>query len=185
MNDSREKREIEESNELMEWIKSVAIAVVIALFIKTFIFNTTYVLGNSMYPTLEEADRLFANKLPLYFSGPKRGDIVLLDAPDDPDKKYIKRVIGIEGDTVQILEGDVYLNGEKLEEDYIEPDSYTYVYDTNVWQIPEGEVFVLGDNRQDGASKDSRYFGCIPVDTIEGITKFRFYPFGDRFGRID
>ncbi|NLW40450.1 MAG: signal peptidase I [Tissierellia bacterium] len=171
--------------EIIEWIKSILIAIVIAVLIKTFVFNTTYVLGNSMYPTLHERDRLFANKIPLYFSGPKRGEIVVLEAPDASNKDYIKRVIGIGGDTVAIIDGKVYLNGKLLEEDYIEEGAYTHVYNENYWEVPEGYVFVLGDNRDEGASKDSRYFGCVPVESIKGITTFRYFPFNHRFGKID
>ncbi len=148
----------------MEWIKSILLAVIIALFIKSFVFNTTYVLGgNSMYPTLHERDRLFANKIPLYFSSPNRGEIIVLKAPDIANKDYIKRVIGIEGgDTVAIIDGKVYLNGKLLEEDYIEEDVYTEVYGgENYWEVPEGHVFVLGDNRHEGASKDSRFFLAV------------------------
>ncbi|MDR7870194.1 MAG: signal peptidase I [Tissierellaceae bacterium] len=171
-------------NEAMEWIRSIVIAVVVAFFIKTFIFNSTYVLGNSMHPTLHEKDRLFANKVPLYFSGPNRGDIIVLEAPDDPNKDYIKRVIGIAGDKVQIIDGKVYLNDELLEEDYIEEDSYTFIYNLDTWIVPEGQVFVLGDNRDEGASKDSRYFGCISIDLVKGITGFRYFPFNEGFGKI-
>src|SRR5690625_422572 len=101
-------------NEAIEWIKSILLAIVIAILIKTFIFNSTYVLENSMYATLHEKDRRFANKITLYFSGPKRGEIVVLKAPDAQNKDYIKRVIGLEGDTVAIIDGKVYLNGEIL-----------------------------------------------------------------------
>lgn len=172
-------------SEIMEWVKSILLAIVIAVLIKTFIFNTTYVLGNSMYPTLHEKDRLFANKLPLYFSGPERGDVIVLEAPDAPGKDYIKRVIGLGGDTVAIIDGQVYLNGEVLEEYYIEEGSYTHVYGENYWEVPEGYAFVLGDNREEGASKDSRYFGCISIESIKGITSFRYFPFNDRFGSIN
>lgn len=178
------KNDKEPKNEAVEWIKSIVIAVAVALFIKTFIFNSTYVLGNSMYPTLHEKDRLFALKLPLYFSGPDRGDIVVLEAPDDPNKDYIKRVIGIEGDKVQIKDGKVYLNDELLVEDYIEEGAYTSIYNIDTWIVPEGQVFVLGDNRDEGASKDSRYFGCIPLRLVKGITEFRYYPFNEGFGKI-
>lgn len=171
-------------NEVFEWIKSILLAIVIAVIIKTFIFNTTYVLGNSMYPTLHERDRLFANKISLYFSGPERGEIVVLKAPDTNNKDYIKRVIGVGGDTVSIIDGKVYLNGEILEEDYIEEDAYTHVYNENYWEVPKGYIFVLGDNRDEGASKDSRYFGCVSIDTIKGITGFRYFPFNSRFGKI-
>lgn len=172
-------------NETIEWIKSIATAVVIAILIKTFIFNTTYVLGNSMYPTLHEKDRLFANKVSLYFHGPSRGDVIVLKAPDAPDKDYIKRVIGVAGDVVEIKDGEVYVNGDMLEESYISSDAYTHVYDDkNIWEVPEGSVFVLGDNRDEGASKDSRYFGCISIKSIKGITGFRYFPIDTRFGKI-
>ncbi len=171
-------------NEAVEWVKSILLAIVIAVFIKTFIFNTTYVLGNSMYPTLHEKDRLFSNRISLYFSSPDRGDIVVLKAPDVENKDYIKRVIGISGDTVAIIDGKVYLNGNLLEEDYIEEDAYTDTYGENYWEVPEDHVFVLGDNRAEGASKDSRYFGCIPIKSIKGIANYRYFPFNNRFGRI-
>lgn len=171
-------------SEIMEWIKSIGIAVVIAVLIKTFIFNSTYVLGNSMYPTLHEKDRLFAVKLSLYFSGPDRGDVIVLKAPDNENKDYIKRVIGIEGDKVAILDGKVYLNDELLVEDYIKEDAYTQVYFVDTWVVPEGHVFVLGDNRDEGASKDSRFFGCVPIELVKGITGFRYFPIDNRFGKI-
>lgn len=179
-----EENNKDEKNEAMEWIKSILLAIVIALFIKTFIFNTTYVLGNSMYPTLHEKDRLFSNRISLYFSNPDRGDIVILKAPDVENKDYIKRVIGIPGDTVAIIDGKVYLNGNLLEEDYVEEDAYTETYGQNYWEVPEDHVFVLGDNRDGTASKDSRYFGCIPIKSIKGITSYRYFPFNDRFGKI-
>lgn len=180
-----EEKKTESENEAVEWIKSILLAVIIALFIKTFIFNTTYVLGISMYPTLHERDRLFTNKIKMYFSEPKRGDVVVLKAPDDPNKDYIKRIIGVEGDTVEIKDGKVYLNDEILKEDYIEKDIYTHTYNKNYWEVPKGHVFVLGDNRHEGASKDSRFFDCIPVDSIKGVANFRYFPFDHRFGKID
>jgi signal peptidase I len=171
-------------NEAMEWIKSIALAVIIAVLIKTFIFNTTYVLGFSMYPTLYEKDRLFTNKIVLYFSEPNRGDIVVLKAPDNPNKDYIKRVIAVGGDTVEIKDGKVYLNDSLLNESYIEEGIYTHTYNQNYWEVPEGYVFVLGDNRAEGASKDSRYLGCIPVESIKGKANFRYFPFDKRFGKL-
>ena len=174
----------ESKNEASDWIRSIGIAILIAFFIKTFLFNSTYVLGNSMYPTLHEKDRLFAIKLTLYFAEPNRGDIIVLEAPDDPKKDYIKRIIGIAGDKVQIKDGKVYLNDELLAEDYIDENSYTMVYNVDTWIVPDGQVFVLGDNRDEGASKDSRYFGCVAIDSVKGITEFRYYPFDEGFGKI-
>jgi len=185
MEEERKNNKNDKKSEAMEWIKSIVFAVVIALLIKSFVFNTTYVLGSSMYPTLYEKDRLFTDKVSLYFKSPKRGNIIVLKAPDVANKDYIKRVIGIAGDTVEIKDGKVYLNGKVLKENYILGDSYTLTYDKSKWEVPKGYVFVLGDNREQGASKDSRYFGCIPVDSIKGIANFRYFPFDDRFGKLN
>src|SRR5690554_2881131 len=114
-----EEKKNKNKNEAMERVKSIVFAIAIALIIKTFVFNTTYVLGNSMYPTLHEKDRLFALKIPLYFKGPDRGDVIVLEAPDSPSKDYIKRVIGSEGDKVEIIDGKVYVNNEIIQEDYL------------------------------------------------------------------
>ncbi|RKD34752.1 signal peptidase I [Thermohalobacter berrensis] len=166
--------------EIYEWIKSIGLAVIIAILIKTFIFNSTYVLGSSMYPTLHEKDRLFTNKVVYFFNEPQRGDIVVLKAPDDPEKDYIKRVIAIEGDLIAIKNGKVYVNNKLLKEEYIREGSYTY---GNIkLKVPQGHVFVLGDNRERGASKDSRYFGPVPIDLIKGKASFRYFPFDNRFG---
>jgi len=171
--------------EIYEWIKSIGLAIVIAILIKTFLFNTTYVLGYSMYPTLHERDRLFTNKIIYVVSEPKRGDIIVLKAPDDPDKDYIKRVIGIAGDTVEIKDGKVFVNDEILKEEYTAEDAYTYEYEETTWKVPKGYVFVLGDNRNRGASKDSRYLGSIDIDSIKGKASYRYYPFDDRFGVLN
>lgn len=181
-NKNEETKNEKTKNETMEWIKSIALAIVVAILIKSFIFNTTYVLGSSMYPTLHEKDRLFTNKVVLYFTEPNVGDIIILKAPDNPDKDYIKRVVGLPGDKVEIIDGKVYLNGKVLDEYYLEEGSYTLTYDETQWLVPEGYVFVLGDNRAEGASKDSRYFGCIPIDSIKGKANFRYFPFDNRLG---
>ena len=178
-------KEEKSKNEAFEWIKSIGTAIIIAVLIKTFVFNTTYVLGNSMYPTLHEKDRLFALKVSLYFDGPNRGDVIVLEAPDNTNKDYIKRVIGIEGDTVEIIDGKVYVNDIVLVEDYIDQFSFTHIYNESSWKVPAGQVFVLGDNREEGASKDSRYFGCITIESIKGVTGFRYFPFDNRFGKIN
>lgn len=160
----------------LDWIKSFIIAIILALLIKTFIFNTTLVIGDSMFPTLHERDRLVINKISIMVSGYDRGDIVVLKAPDEEHKNYIKRIIGIAGDTVELINGEVYLNGKILIENYIEED-FTHSYDEDYWEVQEGEVFILGDNRQEWASKDSRFFGCVPVKLLKGKTNFRYFPF--------
>lgn len=181
----KENEKKEEKSESVEWVKSIVTAIIIAVIIKTFIFNTTYVLGNSMYPTLHEKDRLFANKISLYFSSPSKGDIVIIEAPDSPKKDYIKRIIGVAGDIVEIKSGEVYVNENLLEEDYIDKDSYTHIYEEGFWQVPQGSIFVLGDNRNQGASKDSRYFGYISEKSVKGVAGFRYFPFDNRFGKIE
>lgn len=172
-------------DEGVEWGKSVVIAIIIAFLIKTFIFNSTLVMGSSMEPTLHPSDRLFAEKISIYLKKYDRGDIIVLKAPDEDKKDYIKRIIGLEGDKVEIKDGQVYINNELLLEDYILEDSYTHSYGEISWLVPEGEVFVLGDNRDDGASKDSRVFGTISVDSIKAVTCFRYYPFDKSFGKIN
>ncbi|WP_066495291.1 signal peptidase I [Abyssisolibacter fermentans] len=166
--------------EVMEWVKSIALAVVIAFVIKMFLFDTTYVVGSSMFPTLHNKDRLFTNKIGYLLKTPQRGDIVVIEAPDDPDKDYIKRIAGVEGDLVEIKNGHVYVNGELYEEDYIKQDIDTQG-DISI-QVPQGEIFVLGDNRELGASKDSRYFGTVKEEAVKGRAVFRYFPFGERFG---
>lgn len=171
-------------SEVYEWIKAIVIAVIIAIIIKAFVFDTTYVKGYSMYSTLHEGDRLFTNKIGYQFNSPKREDIVIFKAPDDPSKDYIKRVIGISGDTVEIREGRVFLNGNILNENYLGDKSYTDSYVENKWTVPKGHIFVLGDNRGKGASKDSRYFGFVNEDLIKGKAFFRYFPFDNRFGTL-
>lgn len=179
-----EKQKNSLKKEINEWLKSIAFALVIAILIKTFLFNTTYVLGYSMYPTLHERDRLFTNKIAYIIGEPIRGDIVVLKAPDDPSKDYIKRVIGVAGDKIEIIDGKIYVNNQLFVEDYISEDAYTHSYDNNLWEIPKGYVFVLGDNRNKGASKDSRYLGVISIKSIKGKASYRYFPFDNRFGSL-
>lgn len=170
--------------EAKEWIFSILWAVVLAFLIKTFIFNTTYVVGISMEPTLYEGDRLFAQKVTLYFKPPEAGQIIIHESPIEEDKDYIKRVIAVEGDTVSIENGKVYVNSKELKESYIDDNIYTDFDYENIWQVPKDHIFVMGDNRHPGASTDGRVYGPIPVDTVKGIANFRFYPFDNRFGRL-
>lgn len=166
-----------EKNNIMEWIKSILIALALAFLIKTFLFNSTLVKGSSMQPTLHENDRIFVNKIVYRIHEPERGDIITLHAPDKKNTEYIKRIVAIPGDKVEIKEGRIYLNDKIIEEDYIEPGIYTDTYENNTWEVPEGKVFVLGDNRLPGASKDSRSLGLIDRTSIVGRAGLRYYPF--------
>lgn len=172
-------------NEMFEWVESIIIAIILAFLIKTFILDTTKVIGISMEPTLTENDRLFSNRIVLKFKEPEYGDVVVIKAPDSKEDQYIKRVIGVSGDEVKIIDGKVYINGEELIEKYIDEDSYTDIYGEDSWIVAEGQVFLLGDNREKYASKDSRTFGCIPVEDVKGINNFRYYPLNSTFGKIN
>lgn len=173
------------SGEIFSWIMAFVFAVILAFIIKTFIFNTTYVQGESMYPTLHEGDRLIAMKITLAFDDPDRGDIVIFDSPIKPSDSYIKRVIAVEGDEVRLIDGVVYVNGKAVDEYYIEDGVKTLVGRNNIdhWKIGENKLFVLGDNRHFLASTDSRIFGEIDKDIVDGVAVFRYYPF-DRIGVI-
>lgn len=183
---SIEKSEIEENkdekDEMMEWIKSLAFAIIIAIIIKSFLIDSTRIDGLSMYPTLKNNDRLLVNKISTYFREPSRGEIIVFHAPDS-DKDYIKRIIGIPGDLIEIQYGKVYVNGNLLTEDYIEKGVRTFTDESSVWEVPAEQYFVLGDNREPGQSKDSRYFGTIDRKSITSYAMIRYYPF-NKIGSI-
>lgn len=169
--------------EIFEWIKTIAISVLIALCITTFIARPTLVKQHSMYPTLEPNDYLILNKISYRFHKPERGDIVVfktsLKTSEGQDKNLIKRVIAVEGDEIVVENGNVYVNGEKLKEDYINGNSTPG--DNNL-VVPENNVFVMGDNRP--GSFDSRDMGTIEIDKIEGKALIRLFPFR-KIGMID
>lgn len=169
---------------IIDWIKTILTAFLIALVLKLFIVDATRVSGKSMLNTLHHDDMLLVNKIGKHFTSYKRGQIVILDAPDYPNRLYVKRVVGIPGDTISLKDDKVYLNGEQLQEPYTSVD-YTLPENGGLeWQLLENEYFVMGDNRLEGASNDSRNFGPISKDEIVGHAFFRIYPFSD-FGLID
>lgn len=181
-NDLNEKKKPSFFMNLWDWIKSFLFALVIALVVKAFIFEPTQVQGSSMEATLHTGDRVIVNKVSLKFNELKRGDIVVLHF-NPTDEDYIKRVIGLPGDTIQLIDGFFYIDAKKLTESYAFGD-YTYPINQNEWVLGEGEYFVVGDNRKPGASKDSRDFGPVNIKDIKGVATLRFYPFGESFGRL-
>lgn len=160
---------------LLSYISVIAIAIVIAIFLRTFIFSSNLVKGESMQPTFEENDRLIALKFPLFFTDPKKGDVVIVQSPFEK-KQYIKRVVGNPGDDIELHDGHFYINGELYKENYIQNGLETLAEDENHWILDDDEFFVVGDNRLPGASMDSRYFGPIEKKAVNGIVKFRFWP---------
>lgn len=164
-------------NTLFEVVKTVIVAIVLAILIKNFIFNTTLVMGESMEPSLHQNDRMICLVLPMYFSDPKHDDIVIIDAPDGSGQEYVKRVIGVPGDLVEISQGKVFINGIEKEEPYTHPDIETQTQLDTKWELGEGEFFVLGDNRNPGKSIDSRYFGPVEKKHINSVAWLRYIPF--------
>ncbi|HHW48884.1 MAG TPA: signal peptidase I [Clostridiaceae bacterium] len=160
----------------MDWFVHVAIAVVIGFLIVTFVAQRTLVHDVSMQPTLNGGDNLIVEKISPKIGKLNRGDIIVFYDINE-DRQLIKRLIAVEGDTVEIKDGKVFVNGEELKEDYIK-DGYTpqgINPQFNNLVVPKGHVYVLGDNRKN--SRDSRSIGPIAVERITGKAIFRFYPF--------
>ena len=168
--------------ELIEWIKVIATALVFAFIITQFI-RPTLVRGESMYPTLVENDYLIINRMSYKIGEPKDGDIIVFKTnllqDDGKPKDLVKRVIATEGQHIKIEDSKVYVNDKLLDEPYIH-ENYTSGDIDMV--VPEGKVFAMGDNRPH--STDCREFGCIPLDKVEGVVVFRFWPF-DLCGKIE
>ncbi len=173
-----------------EWIESIVVAFVLAMFIRTFFFQAFRIPSGSMRMTLIEGDRLIVNKLsygarvPLSpwrlpgFEKPHRGDVIVFIFPDDPKRDFIKRLIGIGGDTVEIRNGDIYVNHEQLDHPMVKS---LYYYNRGEYgqmnqevHVPEGYNFVLGDNS--ASSHDSRFWGFVPEDYIIGKAALIYWP---------
>jgi signal peptidase I len=163
-------------DEIVAWIKTVASAAVYATLIVTFGFQVARVEGMSMAPTLEDQDRLIVNKFIYRVSSPRRGDIVMLYYPVNPDKSFVKRVIAEEGDMVRIVDGRVYVNDVPIKDDYV-PSEYRSHDDWGPQMIPEGYYFVMGDHRNN--SSDSRHWGMVPKKYIIGKVQLRWWPLPD------
>jgi signal peptidase I len=160
-------------DEFVAWVKTLLSAAVYAILIVTFGFQVARVEGRSMAPTLEDQDRLIVNKLVYRIGEPRRGDIVMLYYPLNPDKSFVKRVIAEENDTVRIVDGRVYVNDVPLHDEYI-PEDYRSHDDWGPQVIPEGYYFVMGDHRNN--SSDSRHWGMVPKKYIIGKVQLRWWP---------
>ncbi len=204
---------------ILEWIYCVIIAIVLALLFRFFIGTPTIVKQVSMFPTLEQNQRLWLNRWGrTTHTLPKRGEIITFEEPTKisyteadinlnypvaqfkerqgwdwfvnnflemgEKRSYIKRVIALPGEHMQIKDGKVYIDDKELDEDYLQPGVVTDVENTGFSDIivPDNCVFAMGDNRT--RSTDCRSFGCIPLEKIESTVAFRFWPF-DKFGGID
>lgn len=159
--------------ELLAWFKTLASAAVYATLIVTFGFQVARVEGQSMAPTLADQDRLIVNKFIYRVSEPRRGDIVMLYYPLNPDKSFVKRVIAEEGDQVRIVDGRVFVNEVPLADAYVPPE-YRGHDDYGPQVVPEGYYFVMGDHRNN--SSDSRHWGPVPKKYIIGKVQLRWWP---------
>lgn len=161
----------------LELIKTIAVVVIVAFLLKTYLIQTFIVDGQSMEPNFHDGEYLLVDKLSYRISKPNRGDVIVFIPPAEPDKDYIKRIIGLPGESVEILGGSIYINGQIIEEDYIDPND---IIRTNSVKpefktvLKDSEFFVLGDNRNN--SKDSRIIGPIPREKIVGRTFVILYP---------
>ncbi len=174
----KEKKKKTVGQEILSWLGSLAIAFVCALLIRTFLFTLITVDGSSMQETLQTGDKLYVSVLSARIQGYERGDVVICHYPGRKDY-IVKRLIGLPGDTVMVEHGQVYVNGEAVEEDYVtHHNSYNYAEIT----LGEGEYFVLGDNR--AVSHDSHSADVGPVTKIVGKVRAIFWPL-NRIGGVE
>lgn len=178
----RAARRHEALREVLDWTRHILVAVCIGLFLVLFVVQRNEVLGTSMEPTLHSGDQLIVEKVSKRFHGIGYGDIVTIDAQDLPghfgEKNIIKRVVGLEGDTIEIRDAKVFRNGEAITEPYIHgaPTNEGNPAYSKV-TLAEGQIYVLGDNRP--VSLDSRRFGAVELDRVIGHVLMRFYPLDD------
>lgn len=167
---------------LMYWARDLLFSVVLAVIVILFLYQPVKVEGTSMMPTLDDQERIFINKFVyrLHFGAIDRGDTVVFWYPGDPTKSYIKRVIGIPGDRVEVERGTVVVNGRPLVEDYVPPE-YRDNSDMPPRAVPPEEYFVLGDHRS--SSNDSRSWGMVPRRYIYGKAVFIYWPL-DKMGLL-
>ncbi|MCA1630896.1 MAG: signal peptidase I [Acidobacteria bacterium] len=156
-------------------LRDLVFALLVAALFVVFVMQPVKVEGTSMLPRLHDGERIFVNKL-VYYHLPKleRGDIVVFWYPDDPDKSYIKRVIGLPGELMEIRDGVIYVNGQELKEPYIEPERNVTRLNHAPVLIKSHYYFVAGDNRDQ--SYDSRSWGLVPEKYIYGKALLRYWP---------
>jgi signal peptidase I len=162
------------------WMRDLGIALAIAAFFIVFLYQPVKVEGTSMMPSLDDQERIFINKFVYRIEPIQRGDIVVFRYPRDPQKSFIKRVVGVAGDRIRIVEGRVLVNDRMLEEDYV-PAAYADRLSYSEVVVPPGSFFVLGDHRN--LSRDSRDFGPVDASYIYGKAVFGYWPV-DKVGRL-
>ncbi len=167
-------------------LESIVVALAIFVVIYLFLLQPHQVKGLSMFPNFHDAEYILTDKISYRFAEPQRGDVIVFKSPQNKEIDYIKRVIGLPGDRVQLVKGSFYINGKKLSEPYIPPENFLYggsfLREGEEVVIPKDHYFVIGDNRP--RSSDSREFGPIEKADIIGRSFLRYFPF-NRFGLIE
>ncbi|MFT8870673.1 MAG: signal peptidase I [Sporolactobacillus sp.] len=177
--------------ELWGWVKAIAVAVIIALLIRNFVLSNYVVSGVSMMPTLQDGNRLIINMLDYRLSSPHRFDVIVFHATATDD--YVKRIIGLPGDSVVYSHDQLYINGQKVAEPYLNAfkaqlpkneemtNDFTLKELTGVSRVPKGMLWVMGDNRHN--SEDSRVFHFVSEKKVVGKVMLRYWPFNE-FGTV-
>ena len=158
------------SDDFKGWIKSIIIALLLAFFIRGFVVEHVVIAGESMMPTLHSHERVIVNKLDYLFNSPRRWDLVTFEYKTG--RSFVKRIVGMPGDVVEIKNGDLYINGLFIEEPYVDSARGNFGPE----KVPENHFFLLGDNRN--YSRDSRCesVGFVPAEKIEGRAAIVFWP---------
>lgn len=159
-------------HEALSWVLAISVAVAAAFLIRAFLFEFVLVDGPSMQPTLETGERIAIEKVSRYSGLPNRGDIVIVHYPNRTEN-FVKRAIALPGETIEIRNSTVYIDGEPLEEDYVSDFEY---FDYGPLTVPEGHVFVMGDNRYNSMDSRALQVGPIPQDAIVGRGLFVIWP---------
>ncbi|RYL94447.1 signal peptidase I [Sporolactobacillus sp. Y61] len=177
-------------NEAWAWVRAIGIAILVVIIVRSFILGNYIVDGPSMMPTLYSGDRLIVNKINYKLSQPDRFDVVIFHATKKDD--YVKRIIGLPGDTIKYANDQLYINNKPVNEPFLKTSKkellssqltwdYTLEGLTGVAKVPSGKYWVMGDNRQN--SVDSRIFGFVDQDQVVGKVDLRYWPM-NRFGII-
>jgi signal peptidase I len=166
--------------ELRAWGRDLLLALGLAMVIIIFLYQPVKVEGTSMAPLLSDQERIFINKFVYRFEPIERGDVVVFLYPLDPSKSFIKRVVGLPGETIEIRQGRVFVDGRRLEENYV-PPQFADASNYGPTPVPLGEYFVMGDHRI--SSNDSRMFGPVANRYIYGKAVFAYWP-AQQFGTI-
>ncbi|KJS11210.1 MAG: signal peptidase I [Peptococcaceae bacterium BRH_c8a] len=164
--------EKKQKSALLEILESVAIAVLLAVLIRMFLFQPFIIPSESMYPTLQISDRIMVNKLSYHLGDPSRGDVIVFKYPMDPSRDFVKRLIAVGGETIEVRDSVLFINDEPVSEAYLPSD--LDFNDFGPVEVPPGTYFMMGDNRN--SSEDSRSWGMLPEENIIGKAVVIYWP---------